>query len=298
MKGLFVRLRQWLCEHKKKLLYWALFLFIGQICFFNLGNLGINSVVYAAEWETPSESKSLTTLVQEKTALVSFFEKVLYITVYPLLFLAGKLVDNSFVYWENFWFDAVLWKLWNIVRNLANYGLWFIFVYYIFRYLIKKDEKYGPKWLIIRALIAGVGIQATWFAMGVLIDISSILTYSVWGLPLSVLQDESANNEEPGGSEKQSNEYNPYILKTIVSMDGDDIAEPNIYMATIKDAWQIWEEIISECVTFKYQKDDIKEELILAPKMIYYQSSDKEFLSTMKNVCHYYGQIYWFKELH
>jgi hypothetical protein len=40
-----------------------------------------------------------------------------------MLVLAGVLVNNSFVYAEIFKFDAVLWQLWNVVRNLANYAL-------------------------------------------------------------------------------------------------------------------------------------------------------------------------------
>ena len=43
--------------------------------------------------------------------------------LYPILALAGMLVNNSLVYAEVFNFDTVLRQLWNIVRNLSNYAL-------------------------------------------------------------------------------------------------------------------------------------------------------------------------------
>lgn len=294
MKKIFTSIWQWFLRYKKRLIYGALALFIGQICFLNLWNFGIDSAVYAEE--SASKSDSFDTLVQEKMGLISFFEKALYVIIYPFIFLAWKLVDNSFVYWEVFWFDAILWKLWNIMRNFANYGLWFIFIFYIFKYLINKEEKNWPKWIIKQALIAWIWIQMTWFAMGALIDISTILTYSIWGLPLSILEDEVWNNWWSGEEQSVWN-YNPYVLKRIGSIDGNDIADPDIYMATIKDNWQIWEDIISACSTFRYEKGDIKEDLILAPSMIYYKNGT-ECLGTRKDVCHYYGQIYRFKNLH
>lgn len=39
-------------------------------------------------------------------------------------------------------------------------------------------------------LIAGIGIQASWFLMGALIDISTVATVGVGGLPLQLLKDE------------------------------------------------------------------------------------------------------------
>jgi hypothetical protein len=37
--------------------------------------------------------------------------------------VAGKLIDNSFVYGEIFNFDAVLWQMRVMSRNLADYAL-------------------------------------------------------------------------------------------------------------------------------------------------------------------------------
>ena len=42
--------------------------------------------------------------------------------------------------------------------------------------------------IIKKTLIAGILIQASWFLMAALVDVSTIATYAVGGLPLSVLK--------------------------------------------------------------------------------------------------------------
>ena len=49
--------------------------------------------------------------------------------------IVGRLMTNSFVYGEAIYFDGFLWKIWQITRNIANFGLGFIFLYeIIFQY--------------------------------------------------------------------------------------------------------------------------------------------------------------------
>lgn len=62
-------------------------------------------------------------------------------------------------------------------------------------YAMFPDRKIGgvlkginsPMDLIKKTLLAGVGIQLSWFLMMVLVDISTILTYTVGGLPSSIM---------------------------------------------------------------------------------------------------------------
>jgi hypothetical protein len=49
--------------------------------------------------------------------------------------------------------------------------------------------------LIKKTLIAGVLIQMSWFIMMVLVDLSTILTYSVGALPSSVLSKITTDND-------------------------------------------------------------------------------------------------------
>ena len=287
MKKVFTQIRQWILRHRKKLIYWALAFFIGQICFFGLDWLWIGNEVYAVD--TPTQSELFQKKITEWYEEISFFNKVVYILIYPLLLLAWKLVDNSLVYWEIFWFDAVLWQLWNILKNLANYTLWFIFVYKIFDFLINGQKTWDMKKLLISALIAWVWIQASRFFLASLIDISTILAYSVWWLPISILKQTNGDDIL----------YNPYILKNIVDANAKDTNTLHMYLTNT----QTWDKksgafYISQCETFSYMNGWRSEELILAPKIIYYNDTGNNFIKTDDFRCHFFGQVYYFDSLY
>ena len=290
MKKVLIQFKQRILKYRKRLIYGVLALFIGQICFFDIWGVWVQNEIFAANNETSQQREGVENIVKEKLSMVDFFRKAIYILVYPLLFLAGKLVDNSFVYWEVFLFDSVLWKLWNIVRNLTNFTLWFMFVYYVFKYLITKDGKKGPKWLIKNALIAWVWIQASWFIMSVVIDISTILTYSIWGLPISVLWWEES-------WEGDGSKYDPYVMKTIITVDANDVLNYKIYSTPFSDNGS--DKYISECDTFQFKGSSTHTWVyILAPKMIYYRVGLKDYRPTSKDYCSYFGQIYHLWESH
>ena len=290
MKKVFIQFWQWILKHKKRLIYGALAFFIGQICFFNLWWIGIQNQVFAAsDREWTDQKAEFEKLVTEKVSLMDFFRKTVYIILYPLMFLAGKLVDNSLVYWTMFNFDTVLWNLWNVMRNLANFGLGFIFIYYIFKYLITQDKKKDPKRLIKRSLIAWILIQASWFLMAALIDLSTIMIYWIWGLPVSILS----------STEDLNKKYNGYVMKNIISVDANDISNMNFYLTNIL-TWAGTQIYISECDTFSIKDNGGKkgsQEYILAPKMIYYQNLSWNFINTEDLYCDYYGSVYKFKSL-
>lgn len=294
MKKVFIQFRQWILIHRKRLIYGALALFIGQICFFNIWWIGIQNEAFASDRESPDQKSSFEKLVTEKVSLFDFFKKSAYTLVYPMMFLAGKLVDNSLVYWEVFKFDIVLWNLWNIMKNFANYGLGLLFIYYLFRYIISPDKNKdkNPKWIIIRSLIAWVWIQASWFLMSVLLDISTIMIYGIWGLPLSILW------WAEGGS---SEDTDSYVMKNIISVDANDISNTHFYLTNILKDGEGWEQIyISECETFAIMDSDgskWSEEYILGPKMHYYQDQSWKIIKTEKDLCDYYGNVYKFNNL-
>lgn len=289
MKRILKQLWQLIFKHKKRLIYWALAFFVGQICFFNLWWVWIQSEVYAADGETATQREEFSKVVTEKAKLFDLYRKTGYVLLYPVVFLAGKLVDNSFVYWEVFGFDAVLWKLWNMVRNFANFWLWFIFLYYIFRFLIKNDKNKDWKRLIWRAMIAWIGIQASWFIMAALIDVSTILIYWIWGLPLSILWWDG-NAGDKG--------FNPYVLKTVVTIDADNPGDlRGIYLtSTTGDT----KKYISECETMQLE-DENKKGYIVAPKLVYYWNgkkwTDAQYVLTEGKLCHYFGSVYKLENL-
>lgn len=121
---------------------------------------------------------------------VQFFNlilNVLYLIIWPLLFIAGYSMDNSMVYWSVFWLDAPLWRFWNLTKNLANFTLGFLVLIEIFKEIFW--QKADVKGIVTKTLIAWVWVQLSWFVMAALIDISTILTFTVGGIPLSILQE-------------------------------------------------------------------------------------------------------------
>lgn len=121
--------------------------------------------------------------------------KVMYLLLWPLLVIAWLALDNTLVYASIFDLDAPLWQFWNMMKNFANFTLWFMVLFAIIKSILTnswgwsvKDEK-SPLGIIKTTLIAGILIQASWFLLAALIDVSTIATYAVGGLPLSVLKD-------------------------------------------------------------------------------------------------------------
>ncbi len=295
MKKVFIQIRQWILGHRKRLIYGALAFLIGQICFFWLNELWFGNEVLADDTQT--QTSQFQSIITKHQNFTDFIYKFIYVLAYPIIFLAAKLLDNSFVYWEIFWFDAVLRQLRNIIKNMANFWLWFLFVYKIFAYLITNfkgnNPKENPKRIITRALIAWIWIQASWFIMWVLIDISTILIYGIWWLPISILN----SMIEKDSTSVVSSNYNPNVLKTVVSLNVNDLDNLNIYLTNYwSDPGEFY---ISECETYAYKHgSETKQTLILAPKMIYYRDGKWMYYETDKTKCSYRGQVYWFNKLY
>lgn len=114
---------------------------------------------------------------------------IIYIITLPLLTIAGKAMDNSMVYGEFINLDRALYMLWNISRTFANFAIGWVFLYKIIKYIfIKTDSDIGDfKPMIIKSLGAVLGINFSRFILWALLDLSTILIYSVWSMPLNLL---------------------------------------------------------------------------------------------------------------
>lgn len=124
--------------------------------------------------------------------LIKMVSHIVYVFIWPCLVIAGTALDNSLVYGSFLHLDAALWNIWNIMKNFANFALWFLFVFTIVVNLFKgangkSDPMENAIWTVKSTLLAGVLVQMSWFIVAVLIDLSTILIYAVWGLPLSML---------------------------------------------------------------------------------------------------------------
>ncbi len=108
-----------------------------------------------------------------------------------LAILAGKLMSNDFVYGSFMHLDIYLRKIRNIMKNFANFALIGIILISIIKSLVGK-ESLNAKKLILSALWAGILIQASWFLLGALVDISTVATAAISSFPTSFI----SNNTE------------------------------------------------------------------------------------------------------
>lgn len=99
----------------------------------------------------------------------------------------GVLMSNSLVYWEFMWFDVYLWKIWQICRNFANFTIWFIFLYSILRYIFDFSNQVKVKETLKQILFASVLVQASWFLVMAVIDLSTIALATVTAFPSQVI---------------------------------------------------------------------------------------------------------------
>ncbi|MBP6085863.1 hypothetical protein KA478_01455 [Patescibacteria group bacterium] len=55
--------------------------------------------------------------------MLEAFLKVIYVFLWPILWIAGMAMDNSLVYGEIFGLDGALYKFRSIMKNFANFAL-------------------------------------------------------------------------------------------------------------------------------------------------------------------------------
>lgn len=112
--------------------------------------------------------------------------------------LAWTFLTNKWVYGWILWWDVLLWRFWNVVKNIANFGLWFYFVYEIFKGFIdfKRQITDNLKKKILWLLVAWVWIQASWFLTAVVVDVSTITLSAAGAFPEQVISDNSFVQEK------------------------------------------------------------------------------------------------------
>ena len=187
-------------SRKKILWFLAIFVLSGVAL---QGNVGLiqethaQSTVQSPTTITNSADQSLDTI-----NILDIILKMVYVLLWPLLVLAWWSLDNTLVYGSFFHLDAPLWKFWNMMKNFANFTLWFLVLFAILKSIFSnsgagsaKDGK-TPLGIIKQTLIAGVLIQASWFLTSALIDVSTVATYAVGGLPLNVIKNTDVWNQK------------------------------------------------------------------------------------------------------
>ncbi|HKL43925.1 MAG TPA: hypothetical protein VJ892_01455, partial [Candidatus Absconditabacterales bacterium] len=209
--------------------------------------LGLGTLVFSVNTDVFAQSSQDTTVSTDSSTdkIIDFNDgatrilQLIYSLLWPVLFIAGIALDNTLVYGSFLHIDASLWSLWNIMKNFANFALGFLVLFAIVRNIFTSPfgkggsgDKRGPVSIIKKTLIAGVLIQMSWFLMAAVIDVSTILTYSIGGLPMTVLQNNESYKDMPvmgvnAKLEKKTNDngelgikyYNTYAGKKISLCD-------------------------------------------------------------------------------
>ena len=99
--------------------------------------------------------------------------------------LAWKLYTNNLLYWVSVHLDNLLWQIWEFSKTISNFIIWFIFIVSIFLMFFWKIKNILS--IIWKLAIASVLVNASWFIIAVVIDISTVLLVTVWSFPLSLI---------------------------------------------------------------------------------------------------------------
>jgi len=158
-----------------------IFLFVFIVLWFFVGNS------FAADSTNVSKDS-----LEMLSWLLNLFISILSWLWFIFAALAWKLMTNDLVYGSFINMDKVLWLLWNIMKNFANFALWFFFVFSIVKALFSSIGL-GKKWwedpmttaknTIKTTLIAWILIQMSWFLVWAAIDVSTVATAAVSSLP-------------------------------------------------------------------------------------------------------------------
>ncbi|MDR2415095.1 MAG: hypothetical protein LBD75_00295 [Candidatus Peribacteria bacterium] len=157
--------------------------------------------------------------------------------------------------------------------------------------MIGKSDAKEMANLVKNTLIAGVLIQSSWFLMAAAVDISTIATYGIGGLPLSITG--KATNEKD-----TKVTYLPNITVFVPVEDGT--AAPVLFLGTEsytgEDKKRYTGRNISPCAIVTLDDGGKKEELIIGRAYINYSNKDKVLAETNEKICHYWGSVYRFKQ--
>ena len=80
-----------------------------------------------------------------------------------------------------------------MMTQFANYGLVMLILWNIAKSLWTNDGGKGIKDILKKAVFAGIAIQASWFFMAMMLDLSTVLVYSVGSTPLQAINNSPAN---------------------------------------------------------------------------------------------------------
>ena len=107
-------------------------------------------VIWFFVWSTFADSPDVEdTILKNFTNILRILVSILSRWWILLASLAWKLMTNELVYGTFLNMDQALWNLWNIVKNFANFILWFLLLFSIVKniFLVVKSDSNPLKML-------------------------------------------------------------------------------------------------------------------------------------------------------
>ncbi len=148
--------------------------------------------------------------------------------------LAGKFMTNSVIYGSFLHLDEFFITWWSLMKDIANFALVFFLFYKVVVVLVKQDIV-GMKKVIKEVLIAGILIQASWFVVGAVLDVSTVLTTAIGTLPAQVISSlpttEKDTSKVFGQILKEKVQYNIFWKETTIKW----ISKKNIDRVAMTD---------------------------------------------------------------
>ena len=276
-------------KQKKKLLLKSLFILLLWFSFLPQQNYFSFNEAYADTNDTQE------TIQKDKLSSIDVFlqaiSDVAFALLWPLVALAWLAMDNSLIYGSFMWLDVTLWNIWQIVRTFANYTLWFLFLAWILWYNL--SWKAEIKWmkltdLVKNVLIASVLIQASWFIMMVLVDLSTIMTYGIWWLPYAVFDNTSIWSWDDSK-----------MFKMVVDLDLWDYEVKASNKWDVSDAikyyWNVtWSQYVAPCETATVKFSEGQQSFIIGRKF----SQLWEWKTAIPWYCMYYWALVSFNDFY
>lgn len=263
---------------------WIIISFFCLILNFTLQGSFVGQQVVFAQTNANKLEDKVTEITSLSTAVIRLSNMLLR----PILMVCGRAMDNAMITGERFSFDLALWNLWNITKNIANFLLAFLFFYTIFKELFSgKDVRAEAIKSIKKVFIAGILVQASRFLSLAGIDISTIATYWIWGLPIHVVKNTATASGDL------------VVFKREMIINADESNSTDLTILHTK-SWNI-----SPCETITYTEwnvgDQTKKtaEVIIWRKVITYETKSESWTvwtGTMPWWCHYTSDMYNFND--
>ena len=170
-------------------------IFLVNFSFVEAGNPVTSNDKIQVQKQTQDKAKQQEDLAEKVKAFQTFWQ-ALYTITWPLIVIGWKFMDNNVVYGSFIWMDSLLWQIWNVMRTFANYIIWFILIFSIFTlFLWWKLEQFNPIKIIPQLAIAAVLVNASWFLVWAMIDVSNVMTYAVGTLPLQMANKKTVGDQ-------------------------------------------------------------------------------------------------------